>query len=283
MTSRHRPFSDAAAASVGEAGYNLVVLMVLVTVLNVLLAAAVPAWSHLVRRDKEEELVFRGMQYAEAIRVFQQRHGRLPVKLEELIEVEPRSIRQLFPEPMSEHGKWGLLVQAQPGQAAPAPGSAGSGQPPAPPPPNLASGVPPAPGAVAGVGFPGMNRGAGSFVAVPPSTEDRFGRPLQQTAGPVVGVYSVAQGESLRTFFGRQTYREWQFHIGLVPTPVILGGESPVPRVHSGWVGKPFREDLTTGGPQAGSGPAPGQELTSPDRRRERLKRSPRGTRPGSN
>ena len=73
-----------------DAGYNLVMLMVLVTVLNIAVAASLPAWSAVIRRDKEEELIFRGLQYAEAIRVFKQRFQRDPVRLEELIEVAPR-------------------------------------------------------------------------------------------------------------------------------------------------------------------------------------------------
>ncbi|HEX2251775.1 MAG TPA: hypothetical protein VHQ65_00740, partial [Thermoanaerobaculia bacterium] len=51
-----------------------------------------PAWSKMAQREKEEELIFRGLQYAEAIRVFQRKFGRYPTRLEELIEVEPRKI-----------------------------------------------------------------------------------------------------------------------------------------------------------------------------------------------
>ena len=97
-----------------QAGYNMVILVVAVTVLNVMLAMALPAWSHLIRRDKEEELRSRGLQYAEAIRVFQMRYGRLPVRLEELIEVKPRSIRRLWTEPLAADGKWGILYQGLP-------------------------------------------------------------------------------------------------------------------------------------------------------------------------
>jgi type II secretory pathway pseudopilin PulG len=98
----------------GEAGYNLVILMVAITVMNILIAATLPAWSQAIQREKEEELIFRGFQYAEAIRVFQIRFGRLPVRLDELIKTEPRSIRQLWKDPMTADGKWGILFQGQP-------------------------------------------------------------------------------------------------------------------------------------------------------------------------
>jgi len=64
-----------------EAGYNLVILMVTMTLLNIALAIALPKWSHVIRREREEELISRGFQYAEAIRIFQNRFQRLPVRL----------------------------------------------------------------------------------------------------------------------------------------------------------------------------------------------------------
>lgn len=107
---RRVPRRAAAGRRAGrESGYNMVILVVAVTILNIMLAMALPAWSHLIRRDKEEELRSRGLQYAEAIRVFQMRYGRLPVRLEELIEVKPRSIRRLWTEPLAADGKWGIL------------------------------------------------------------------------------------------------------------------------------------------------------------------------------
>ena len=97
-----------------EAGYNLVVLAVAITVLNIMVAKALPVWSHQIQREKEAELIFRGLQYAEAIRIFEIRNqGRLPTKLEQLIEIKPRCIRQLWKNPMSEDGKWGLIFAGQ--------------------------------------------------------------------------------------------------------------------------------------------------------------------------
>src|SRR6478672_303088 len=87
-----------------EAGYNMVMLIVALTVLNILVAAMLPLMSTEIQREKEEELVFRGFQYAEAIRLFHQRTSRYPVKLEELLETKPRVIRQLWKDPMTQDG-----------------------------------------------------------------------------------------------------------------------------------------------------------------------------------
>ena len=69
-----------------------------------MLAAVLPLWSTAIRREKEEELIFRGLQYAEAIRVFQNRYHHLPNRLEELLEVKPRCIRLLWTDPLSKDG-----------------------------------------------------------------------------------------------------------------------------------------------------------------------------------
>ena len=91
----------------GERGYGLAALVGVLAVLAIALGAALPVWAARIQRGREAELVARGLQYAEAIRVFQRRFGRLPNRLEELVELEPRSIRRLWTNPMSrEAGGW---------------------------------------------------------------------------------------------------------------------------------------------------------------------------------
>ena len=118
-----------------------------------------------IRREKEEELIFRGLQYAEAIRIFQIRFQRLPTTLKELRDVTPRSIRQLWKDPMTEDGEFAPIYQ---GQGTPL-------QPPTnpnnPPVPNEAGGGAPN-------GQTGITAATGtlSFVAVRSAVSDaRFG------------------------------------------------------------------------------------------------------------
>ncbi len=105
--------SRTSAARRGAAGYSLVVLIMAVTVLNIMIAVALPKWSEMIKRDKEEELISRGWQYAEAIRLFQKRFQRYPVKLDELITAKPRCIRQLWKDPMTAKGDWVPILQGQ--------------------------------------------------------------------------------------------------------------------------------------------------------------------------
>jgi type II secretory pathway pseudopilin PulG len=83
-----------------SSGFTLVGVVVAIAVLTILIAAVAPSIATIVQRDKEIELVFRGKQYARAILAFQRRFGRYPNSLKELQEIKPRSIRQLWKEPM---------------------------------------------------------------------------------------------------------------------------------------------------------------------------------------
>jgi hypothetical protein len=201
----------------GERGYTLVALVVIVTVLNILVAAALPLWSGRLQRDREEELISRGFQYAEALRIFQTRFGRLPNRLEELIEVEPRSIRQLWKDPMTADGYWAVLVEvpgggliamnSRTGQPLTPVDADGDGQPDPPPP---AQEPPPDGGTVA--------------------------------TGPIHGVRSMATGDSLITLFDSNSYADWEFTVERLQSTIGKPGTSGLPpRSSALLIGRPFR------------------------------------------
>lgn len=214
----------------------MVVLMVAVTILTVFTAAALPMWSHAMKREKEEELIARGWQYAEAIRVFQQRHGRYPTRLQELMEVKPRSIRQLWKDPMTESGEWGLVFQGGPTQPGQPQGQV------------VAGGSGPNGGAPNGDGEEQEQRGP------------RAPRPGEQrTVGPIVGVRSLSKEGSIKTFFGEESYDRWQFTVerltragGKSQVGFGQGRTTPEPFLpKTKWLGRPFRPGLQM--PQGGN------------------------------
>ncbi|HOY99347.1 MAG TPA: type II secretion system protein [Candidatus Aminicenantes bacterium] len=105
-----------------EAGYTLLILMVFISVMTVALAIALPVLETQGWREKEEELLFRGRQYVEAVRLYADKNpGQYPKSIEEL--VKGRYLRKAFPEPMTREGKWNLiLLPAQAGElGAPGP------------------------------------------------------------------------------------------------------------------------------------------------------------------
>jgi type II secretory pathway pseudopilin PulG len=236
---------------------------VAITILNIMVAVALPLWSYTIRREREEETIFRGLQYAEAIRVFRQRNGRYPASLEELVKIEPRSIRQLWNEPLSEDGEFGLLVEAPP-QPPAQPGQ--PGQPAAPgvtPTPGLVQQPNVNPGSLGGFGVGGSAGGAMNLVKLPRVAKDEDGDTVGEmtTEGPLAihGVYLDHRGDSLRKFFGKEKYEEWTFTAELI-TPPVTAPDRPLPRISAEWLGKSFPDGLS---PMSGGGiNAPGSPGT---------------------
>ena len=246
-----------------EAGYNLVVLLIAITVMTAMLAAMLPMISQEIRRDKEEELVFRGLQYVEAIRVFQIRYQRLPIKLSELVEVKPRSIRQLWKDPMTDNGKWGIIFQNNDLQ-------------PLNPPPNGQSGQSPLPGQTPRPGQtpkPGQtpNPGTGdSQTSDPDGTETPKPGDVVAT-GPIIGVYSKSHQKSILIFNGHDHYDEWRFTVDMLSGMIrsqgaaVGGGQF---QLSTRWLGRPWRFGTQGGtalpGVQNGSGPPPSTGFNVP-------------------
>ena len=231
-----------------EEGYNLVVLAMIVTVLSIFVAASIPVWSHATQREKEEELIFRGLQYAEAIRVFQARYGRPPTRLEELVETSPRCIRQLWKDPMTEDGEWGLMF-GQPQQQQPGAQRRGRRGP------QQAN-----PNGLDGVDFGSRPeavqvRGPGAQPRETGLTGER-----RQT-GPIIGVHSLSDKESIRTFDGAEVYNEWVFAVEKVPTPAVNPTNGQLSGANDRWVGRPFPEGIE---PQSGSGPGDQEKEEDP-------------------
>ncbi len=234
-----------------QAGYNLVVLAVLITVMNIAVAAALPYWSSWAKRQKEAELIFRGLQYAEAIRLFRVRQGRLPTALEELIEVEPRVIRQLWPNPMDEEGRWGLLMQGSPSNAGQQ-GDRRAGR---------------AGATNAGAAGSAGSAGGSGLTAVPPPNEEEGEGP---TIGPILGVYSATPGPSMRIWNGQQDVGDWHFTSELIQLrPGNVTDGRPPPRLTSEWIGKPFPPGLLEAG-RVQDGAAPEERDRGRNRRRNR-------------
>lgn len=92
-----------------DRGYVLIILMMVVLALILGLTVAVPVLQTELRREKEAELIFRGRQYVEAIRLFQMKNpGTFPSSLKEL--EEKRLIRKLYKDPMTDSGEWNVVL-----------------------------------------------------------------------------------------------------------------------------------------------------------------------------
>jgi type II secretory pathway pseudopilin PulG len=107
-----------------EAGYTLVALLALMTVLALFALAAAPSIHQQAQREREIETIFRGEEVADAIRVYYSyQQGRagigdaaLPTSIDQLLEGVPRGTKKIqilrasaARDPLSDSAEWKLV------------------------------------------------------------------------------------------------------------------------------------------------------------------------------
>jgi len=200
-----------------QRGYAMAGLIVGLAVMAVLMTAAMPVWKQLAQREKEEELVFRGEQYAHAIGLFQRRTANAyPPTLD--ILVEQKFLRRKYKDPITNDDFTPLVNTQGAGQAAATqPGQQAAGR----------------------QGAPGRGQQPGQGAAVPGASVP---------VGGIVGVASKSTDESIRLYKGRSHYNEWAF---VYTTPVQAPGTGGVGAPGAGGAGAPAPGGS---GPQPGQG-----------------------------
>ena len=185
-------------------------LLVGLSVMAILLSVAMPTWSHMVRREKEEELIFRGTQYARAINQYQRKFANAsPQTLDVLIE--QRLLRKKFRDPMAtdEKGEFQMLYLSS--RAGGPQGTTGTGRTGGI---GQNTGTGRGTGTGTGVGTGTGGTGAGNATGTTYSTEP---------SGGIVGVASKNTGTSIKIYKEKTRYNEWQF-IGMEQSQQAGGG-----------------------------------------------------------
>jgi len=91
-----------------EAGFSLVALVAGMTIMLILMGAAMPSWKYVVQNEREQELYFRGDQIAWAVERYQKKNGgAAPPTLEVL--VKGKYLRKAYTDPMTKDGKWRFI------------------------------------------------------------------------------------------------------------------------------------------------------------------------------
>ena len=170
----------------------MLALLFAVALLALAAVSVAPRIAQQIRRDREEELIRRGRQYAVAIRKFYKKFGRYPSRMEELENTNNiRFLRRRYKDPMTEKGEW-RLVKFGESQALRRPVTGlGTG---------AGAGVSPGAGAQpqqAGTPASSISRAAG--------TGQTFG------GGPIVGVASTSEKEAIKVLDKKTHYHEWEF------------------------------------------------------------------------
>jgi type II secretory pathway pseudopilin PulG len=204
-----------------QAGFSLVFLLGSITVMLIVMGAAVPTWRYIMKNDREEELYFRGDQIARAVERYQKKNGNaLPVSLE--LMVKGHYLRKAYKDPMAKDGEWRLI---HPGEALIPGGPPGASPSPRP-------GLTPKPAATPQIGLPGLPGFGGAGGG-------------GQVQGAILGVASTSTDKSLKLMNGRSRYDQWLFLAG---QPRLLGGDQGL-RIPAGGIG---------GGLPGGTGGGPG-------------------------
>src|SRR4051812_27191589 len=104
-------------------GYAMAALLVGMTIMALFLSMALPAWKTMTQRDKEDELVFRGQQYAPAVVLFQRKYANtFPPNIDILLN--EHYLRKKYKDPITNGDFQIIYANQQQGTAQPSAGGA---------------------------------------------------------------------------------------------------------------------------------------------------------------
>ncbi|HYL80651.1 MAG TPA: hypothetical protein VEU07_07555 [Candidatus Acidoferrum sp.] len=98
-------------------GLTYPLLLLGILILGIASAGVAEVWSTQVKREKEEELLFRLGEIRQGITRFKADHNRLPKELKDLVEdaslgVTRHYLRRIYPDPMTGKPDWKLELLA---------------------------------------------------------------------------------------------------------------------------------------------------------------------------
>jgi type II secretory pathway pseudopilin PulG len=220
----------------GERGYIMMMLLLIIALMTIFAAAILPEITFEIKRDREEEMIHRGVQYSRASRAYYKKFGRYPAKIEDLENTNQlRFLRKRYKDPLTNKdfrllhfgeaklslNGMGMIAGASPiGSTGPVTGAPGFSQSPALGGNNALSATSnsgfgqtqnqPATGDPSQTGSdandsnsPGTS--AGSSSGSGGLSNVTFG------GAPIVGVASVSKDPTIRIFDKKKKYNEWQF------------------------------------------------------------------------
>jgi type II secretory pathway pseudopilin PulG len=204
-----------------QKGYVLLALLFAMTLMLIAMGAAAPRIAQQIRRQREEDLVHIGKDYATAIKRFVHKNGgRYPNSIEQLENTNHiRFLRKRYKDPTTGEDNWRLVHAGEAEIKIPAPnpglnpstnnpglGGSSSSTTTANPPPNNTAGV--LQGGLSGQAAPQGNAG-GNLGSLQLSSAGG-GQP-QLGGGQIMGIASVNKAESIKEFNDKDHYNEWFF------------------------------------------------------------------------
>ena len=227
----------------GEQGFALLYLLMLMAVLAIAAGIITSDLKFDIKRDREEEMIHRGVQYSRAIRAYYKKFGRYPTKIEDLESTNNlRFLRKRYKDPLScKNGQcadfkllhFGEVQMMSMGAVGGVPNLNGN-QPGG----GLNSAQPNGPGSFTAMPNAGLNQGqsqAGAAGSEPQDASqavsadgatDVNGNPQatvtgttgtnqlgsgQVIGGAIVGVASTSKEKTIREYNHKTKYKDWAF------------------------------------------------------------------------
>lgn len=223
-----------------ERGYILLILLLVVALLSIAALKIVQEFRFQYQRDREEELIHRGVQYSRAVRRYYRKLGRYPTRIEDLENTNNiRYIRKRYKDPMNRDPKTGKELDfkflhmtdvqmsfnsAAPNGTVPVANMAAQQAGTQPVQPiggttpdagNAASAVTQEPPLQPGDQSANSQADQEAASAPPPQplspTVGANGAPQVFGGGAIVGVASASKAKSIREFNKKDHYNQWQF------------------------------------------------------------------------
>ncbi len=220
-----------------ERGAFIVGVIALLAILLILSGVAAQQWSDALRRDKEQEMIFRAQEMAKGLWRYRKDRGALPTELKMLLEPGSKGqyfVRRLYTDPLVKDGKWGLLYASPQGGVvdpnSPAPDTSGK----------ITSESMFATGKVVGGLESAMKTASGAT----------------ELAGlPIAGVKTLCKEKPFRVYNEQNEYALWQFTVFDVDKMLGLApGSSPAAQAGGG-----ASPTGTPGAPPGARQPVPGR------------------------
>jgi type II secretory pathway pseudopilin PulG len=92
-----------------EGGYVLLAILLMMALMIIAATVEAPRVVQQMKRDREQEMIHRGTEYARAIKKFYKKFGRYPTNLDDLDKGQIRFLRKRYKDPLTKDGKWTLL------------------------------------------------------------------------------------------------------------------------------------------------------------------------------
>jgi len=249
----------------------LLTLLFFLTLMIIAMAASVPYAKVAIKRDKEEELIHRGTQYARAIGRYYKKFGRYPASLEQLENTNNmRFLRKRYKDPMTGKDDWTIIHFGEAQMRTSGLNGPGTSNP-------TGVGTPAASLTTAGTAGPSFSSAASAASGGQTDTNNPMGTAGTRSTpggrsgqrfggGAIVGVASSKEEESIKELNGKNHYNDWQFVYDPTQDPTARGrtgipgqqgitGATPAGQPQPGQTGPGVAPQGVTIGPGTMSGP----------------------------